>query len=79
MFLALRLLPCALPSVISVRDNDVYPLRFSDNSSDNRVRAISLAMGLTPIIWTATPTGQKFDTNGTSLRLIYDSSVLIST
>ncbi|GJE98048.1 carbohydrate esterase family 4 protein [Phanerochaete sordida] len=30
---------------------------------DNRVRAISLAMGLTPIIWTATPSGQKFDTN----------------
>ena len=32
--------------------------------ADNRVRAISLAMGLTPIIWTATPSGQKFDTNG---------------
>jgi len=30
---------------------------------DDRVRAISLAMGLTPIIWTSTPTGGKFDTN----------------
>ncbi|KIP04537.1 carbohydrate esterase family 4 protein [Phlebiopsis gigantea 11061_1 CR5-6] len=30
---------------------------------DNRVRAISMAMGLTPIMWTATPGGLKFDTN----------------
>lgn len=30
---------------------------------DNRVRAISMAMGLTPIMWTSTPAGQKFDTN----------------
>jgi peptidoglycan/xylan/chitin deacetylase (PgdA/CDA1 family) len=30
---------------------------------DDRVRAISLAMGLTPIIWTSTPSGIKFDTN----------------
>ena len=33
---------------------------------DDRVRAISLAMGLNPIIWTATPGGAKFDTNGKS-------------
>ncbi|KAF8817444.1 hypothetical protein BYT27DRAFT_7126173 [Phlegmacium glaucopus] len=30
---------------------------------DDRVRAISLAMGLIPIIWTQTPSGAKFDTN----------------
>jgi hypothetical protein len=31
---------------------------------DDRVRAIATAMGLTTSIWTATPGGQKFDTNG---------------
>jgi len=30
---------------------------------DNRVRAISLAMGMMPIIWTRTPSGGVFDTN----------------
>jgi len=30
---------------------------------DDRVRAISLAMGMVPIMWTTTPTGGKFDTN----------------
>jgi peptidoglycan/xylan/chitin deacetylase (PgdA/CDA1 family) len=30
---------------------------------DDRVRAIATAMGLTTSIWTATPGGQKFDTN----------------
>jgi len=30
---------------------------------DDRVRAISLAMGLTPIIWTRTPAAGQFDTN----------------
>jgi peptidoglycan/xylan/chitin deacetylase (PgdA/CDA1 family) len=30
---------------------------------DDRVRAISMAMGLTPIIWTRTPSGGVFDTN----------------
>ncbi|THU92741.1 chitin deacetylase [Dendrothele bispora CBS 962.96] len=29
---------------------------------DDRVRAISLAMGMTPIIWTRTPAGVSFDT-----------------
>ena len=33
---------------------------------DDRVRAISLAMGMVPIIWTRGPTGNQFDTNGTS-------------
>jgi len=33
-------------------------------SSDDRVRAISLAMGLVPVLWTATPDGGKFDSNG---------------
>lgn len=31
---------------------------------DDRVRAISLAMGMTPIIWTRTPAAGQFDTNG---------------
>jgi len=30
---------------------------------DDRVRAISLAMGMIPIMWTSTPGGFKFDTN----------------
>ena len=31
---------------------------------DDRVRAISMAMGMIPIIWTSTPDGGKFDSNG---------------
>jgi len=34
------------------------------DSLDDRVRAISLAMGMVPILWTATPTGGKFDSFG---------------
>ncbi|KIJ20949.1 carbohydrate esterase family 4 protein [Paxillus involutus ATCC 200175] len=30
---------------------------------DDRVRAISLAMGMVPVIWTRTPSGVSFDTN----------------
>ena len=30
---------------------------------DDRVRAISLAMGLVPIMWSSTPSAGKFDTN----------------
>ncbi|KAF9525351.1 hypothetical protein CPB83DRAFT_772230 [Crepidotus variabilis] len=30
---------------------------------DDRVRAISLAMGMIPVLWTQTPSGTKFDTN----------------
>lgn len=30
---------------------------------DDRVRAIALAMGMVPIMWTSSPTGVKFDTN----------------
>ncbi|SRR6266403_3512994 len=33
---------------------------------DDRVRAISLAMGMVPIIWTSTPASGPFDTNGMS-------------
>ena len=36
-------------------------------SKDDRVRAISLAMGMVPIMWTNSPSGGKFDTNGTWL------------
>lgn len=31
---------------------------------DDRVRAISLAMGMVPILWTSTADGGKFDSNG---------------
>ena len=31
---------------------------------DDRVRAISLAMGMVPIIWTRGPDNNQFDTNG---------------
>lgn len=31
---------------------------------DDRVRAITLAMGMVPVIWTRTPSGATFDTNG---------------
>lgn len=31
---------------------------------DDRVRAICLAMGLIPVIWTRVPSGATFDTNG---------------
>lgn len=38
---------------------------------DDRVRAISLAMGLLPVIWTSTPDGGKFDSNGTFTKLAH--------
>ena len=31
---------------------------------DDRVRAICLAMGMIPVLWTSTKDGGKFDTNG---------------
>lgn len=34
------------------------------SSSDDRVRAISLAMGMVPVLWTSTPGGGKFDSFG---------------
>jgi hypothetical protein len=36
---------------------------------DDRVRAISLQMGLTPVIWT-TSGGKTFDTQGATIRLL---------
>ena len=38
---------------------------------DDRVRAISLAMGMIPVIWTSTADGGKFDTNGLLIYLIH--------
>jgi len=32
--------------------------------ADDRIRAIALAMGMVPILWTRTPSGGVFDTNG---------------
>ncbi|SPO22228.1 probable Chitin deacetylase [Ustilago trichophora] len=47
-------------SVIGVTPNTMRP-PYGD--IDDRVRAISLQMGLTPIIWTTPPRGQPYDTN----------------
>jgi len=35
---------------------------------DDRVRAIAMAMGLVPIMWTRTPEGVSFDTFGTLIE-----------
>lgn len=40
-------------------------------TSDDRVRAIALAMGMVPIIWTSSPTGGPFDTNGMPSFFLY--------
>ncbi|KAJ1028360.1 hypothetical protein NDA16_001530 [Ustilago loliicola] len=47
-------------SVIGVTPNTMRP-PYGD--IDDRVRAISLQMGLTPIIWTTPPNGLPYDTN----------------
>ena len=39
--------------------------------SDDRVRAICLAMGMIPVLWTSTKDGGKFDTNGLSFFLSF--------
>ena len=48
--------------------SQIFLLSYTDPDlhADDRVRAISLAMGLIPVIWTATPDGGKFDSFGTS-------------
>jgi len=49
----------AIHSVLGVTPTTMRPPK---GDIDDRVRAISLAMGMVPIIWTATPGGGKFDT-----------------
>ncbi|KXN92396.1 Chitin deacetylase [Leucoagaricus sp. SymC.cos] len=49
----------AIRNVIGVTPTTMRP-PFGD--IDNRIRAISLAMGLVPIMWTRTPSGGSFDT-----------------
>jgi len=49
----------AIQSVLGVTPTTMRP-PYGD--IDDRVRAISLAMGLVPIIWTRTPAGKSFDT-----------------
>jgi peptidoglycan/xylan/chitin deacetylase (PgdA/CDA1 family) len=51
----------AIKAVLGVTPTTMRP-PFGD--IDDRVRAISLAMGLVPILWTRTPTAGQFDTNG---------------
>jgi peptidoglycan/xylan/chitin deacetylase (PgdA/CDA1 family) len=51
----------AIKDVIGVTPTLMRP-PFGD--IDDRVRAISLAMGMVPVIWTKTGTGATFDTNG---------------
>ncbi len=47
------------------------------NLADDRVRAISLAMGLVPIIWTVA-NNVAFDTNGLfACMLVPDSSLIV--
>ncbi|TFY50424.1 hypothetical protein EVG20_g11527, partial [Dentipellis fragilis] len=50
----------AIKAVLGVTPTTMRP-PFGD--MDDRVRAISLAMGMTPIIWTRTPSAGQFDTN----------------
>ncbi|KAG5651230.1 hypothetical protein H0H81_009379 [Sphagnurus paluster] len=50
----------AIRSVLGVTPTTMRP-PFGD--IDDRVRAISLAMGMVPIMWTRTPDGGQFDTN----------------
>lgn len=46
----------------------LYPSRpITFPSVDDRVRAIALAMGMVPIIWTRAQDGSQFDTNGMAL------------
>ncbi|KAG6812786.1 hypothetical protein H0H92_000558 [Tricholoma furcatifolium] len=50
----------AIRTVLGVTPTTMRP-PFGD--IDDRVRAISLAMGMVPIMWTRTPDGHQFDTN----------------
>jgi peptidoglycan/xylan/chitin deacetylase (PgdA/CDA1 family) len=50
----------AIRQVLGVTPTTMRP-PFGD--IDDRVRAISMAMGMTPIMWTRTPSGAQFDTN----------------
>jgi len=50
----------AIRTVLGVTPTTMRP-PFGD--IDDRVRAISLAMGMVPILWTRTPDGGQFDTN----------------
>ncbi|KAF5316111.1 hypothetical protein D9619_006391 [Psilocybe cf. subviscida] len=50
----------AIRDVLGVTPTTMRP---PQGDIDDRVRAISLAMGLTPIMWTSTPDGGKFDSN----------------
>lgn len=50
--------------VISVRAYNYCFISDVYDDTDDRVRAISLAMGMVPIIWTSAPASGPFDTNG---------------
>ncbi|TFK26208.1 hypothetical protein FA15DRAFT_755226 [Coprinopsis marcescibilis] len=50
----------AIKAVLGVTPTTMRP-PFGD--IDDRVRAISLAMGMVPIMWTRAPSGESFDTN----------------
>jgi hypothetical protein len=46
---------------------DILAIKASFQAVDSdRVRAIALAMGMVPVIWTRTPAAGQFDTDGTS-------------
>ncbi|KDR80627.1 hypothetical protein GALMADRAFT_240970 [Galerina marginata CBS 339.88] len=50
----------AIRTVLGVTPTTMRPPK---GDIDDRVRAISLAMGMVPILWTSTPDGGKFDSN----------------
>ncbi|KAF8159547.1 hypothetical protein B0H34DRAFT_703906 [Crassisporium funariophilum] len=50
----------AIRTVLGVTPTTMRPPK---GDIDDRVRAISLAMGMIPILWTSTPDGGKFDSN----------------
>lgn len=50
----------AIKQVLGVSPTTMRP---PQGDIDDRVRAISLAMGLVPIMWSSTPSAGKFDTN----------------
>ncbi|KAF7320898.1 NodB-like proteiny domain-containing protein [Mycena chlorophos] len=57
--------PCVMlqhTSTVLVRSSPCVVEGFPHSRADDRVRAISLAMGLIPVIWTRTPAGVSFDT-----------------
>lgn len=66
--------PCVRSSAFQYQADSPWLVMHSPYGDiDDRVRAISLKMGLTPVIWTA-HNGQTFDTRGTFSRQFTSAS-----